>query len=223
MAKSMRTSSPCPRGIDAILLYSARRARARRVLPRCDARPVPWPPGRDAAPPGRSRPSRFELYQSISGVTECLFAGGFVASQLTAGENKREGAMYGLFVWAAVFTILWLMATTARKVTQGDAEEAARRMGFTQQQIDEAKQKAKNAPADATAALEDPANKVKAQEAAREAGEVATRVTWWAFFGTLVSMSAAAAGGLVGAGLSFRLFAVPVEWSTFDRREAAIH
>jgi MFS family permease len=42
----------------------------------------------------------------------CLFAGGFVASQLTAGENKREGAMYGLFVWAAVFTmLLWLMAT----------------------------------------------------------------------------------------------------------------
>lgn len=163
----------------------------------------------------------------------CLFAGGFVASQFTAGENRREATMYGLLVWAAVFTmLLWLMATgvragfntmvgvvtaggnvaevTSKNATQGDAEEAARKFGFSQQQIDEVKAKTKNAPADAKAAIDDPANKAKAEEAAREAGEVATRVTWWSFFGTLVSMIAAAAGGYVGSGPSFRLFAVPV-------------
>lgn len=162
----------------------------------------------------------------------CLFAGGFVASQMTAGENRREAAMYGLLVWATVFAmLLWLMASgvragfntmvgvattgasvadaTAQNTTQADAEEAARRFGFTQQQIDEVKARAKNAPAEARAAAEDPATKQRAEEAAREAGEVATRVTWWSFFGTLVSMLAAAAGGYVGAGPTFRLFAVP--------------
>ncbi|MDY3555234.1 hypothetical protein R5W24_004373 [Gemmata sp. JC717] len=162
----------------------------------------------------------------------CLFAGGFVASQLTTGENKREAAMYGLLVWAAVFAmLLWLMASgvkagfnsmvgvataggnvadvAAKNVSQADAEEAARRFGFTQQQIDEVKAKAKSAPADARAAAEDPANRQRAEDAAREAGDVATRVTWYSFLGTLVSMLAAAAGGYVGAGPTFRLFAVP--------------
>ena len=162
----------------------------------------------------------------------CLFAGGFVASQFTAGENRREAAMYGLLVWAAVFTmLLWLMATgvragfntmvgvatagssmadaTAKNTTQADAEEAARKFGFSQQQIDEVKAKAKNAPGDLKATIDDPATRAKAEEAAREAGEVATRVTWWSFFGTLVSMLAAAAGGYVGSGPTFRLFAMP--------------
>ena len=163
----------------------------------------------------------------------CLFAGGFVASQLTAGENKREAVVYGLLVWAAVFTmLLWLMATgvrsgfnamvgvatagttvanaTAQNTSQADFEEAAHRAGYSQQQLEDLKQRVKNAPADAKAAAEDPATKAQAEQRAREAGEVATRVTWWSFFGTLISMLAAAAGGFVGAGPSFRLFAIPV-------------
>ena len=158
---------------------------------------------------------------------------GFVAGHSTAGESKREEALYGLFVWAAVFTVLvWLMATesragfntmvgvataggaavdtAAKSVTPADAEEAARRFGFSQQEIDDKKAKARNAPADLKAAAESPENRAKAQEAAPEAGEASTRVTWWAFFGTLMSMLAAAAGGLVGTGPGFRLFAVPI-------------
>ena len=161
----------------------------------------------------------------------CLFAGGFLASQLTAGENKREAAIYGLLVWAVVFAMLmWLMATgvragfnsmvgvatagssvanaTAQNTTQADFEEGARRAGYTPQQIEDFKTRAKNAPADAKAAAEDPNSKAQAEQRAREAGEVATRVTWWSFLGTFVSMLAAAAGGFVGAGPSFRLFAL---------------
>ena len=171
----------------------------------------------------------------VTGV--CLFVGGFVASQFTAGENRREAVVYGLLVWAAVFTmLLWLTATgvragfntmvgvataggnvadaTAKNVSQADAEEAARKFGFTQQQIEGAKARVRNAPAEAGAAVDDPANKAKAEEAAREAGEVATRVTWYSFLGTLVSMLAAAAGGFVGSGPTFRLFAVPAARST---------
>ena len=167
---------------------------------------------------------------AIAVTAVCLFAGGFLASQLTAGENKREAAIYGLLVWAVVFAmLLWLMATgvragfntmvgvatagtsvanaTAQNTTQADFEDMAHRAGYSQQQIDDLKQRAKNAPADAKTATEDPAVKAQAEQRAREAGEVATRVTWWSFFGTLISMLAAAIGGFVGAGPSFRLFA----------------
>jgi len=161
----------------------------------------------------------------------CLFIGGLVASQLTVGENKMEAAMYGLLVWAVVFAmLLWLMATgvqagfnamvgvatagsaaantVAQNTTQEDWEAGARRAGFTQQQIDDVKQRAKDAPAQAKAAVEDPANRQKAEAAAREVEEAVTKVTWFTFLGTLVSMLAAAAGGYVGAGPTFRLFAV---------------
>ncbi len=163
-----------------------------------------------------------------------LFVGGLISSQLTAGENRREAIIYGVLVWAAVFTmLLWLMAigvragfntmvgvataggsiadVAANNVSQADAEAAARKFGFSQAQIDEAKAKAKNAPAEARAAMDDPATKAKADEAAREAGEIATRVTWWSFFGTLVSMLAAAAGGYVGSGPTLRLFATTTQ------------
>ncbi len=155
----------------------------------------------------------------------CLFVGGFVASQLTTGENKREAAMYGLLVWAAVFTmLLWLMATGVRagfntmvgvatvgsNVADADWETGAQRAGVPPERINEWKEKIKSAPADAKATLEDPATKAKAEQAARDAAEVTTRVTWWSFLGTLISMIAAAVGGYVGAGPTLRLFAVPV-------------
>ncbi len=162
----------------------------------------------------------------------CLFVGGLVASQLTVGENKREGALYGLFVWAVVFAmLLWLMASGVRagfntmvgvataggsmanaagqNLSQADFEDYARRAGYTQQQIDDLKDRVKTAPAEAKAAAEDPATKQRAEQAARDAGETATKVTWYTFLGTLVSMLAAAAGGFVGAGPTFRLFPAP--------------
>ena len=153
----------------------------------------------------------------------CLFVGGFVAAQFTVGENKREAAVYGLLVWAAVFAmLLWLMATgvragfnamvgvatTANAATQGDWEAGARRAGFDQKQIDDVKQRAQ-----AQQAANDPATRQRAEINAREAADTATRVTWYTFAGTLVSMLAAALGGVVGAGPTLRLFAVPVDRS----------
>lgn len=148
----------------------------------------------------------------------CLFVGGYVASQLTTGENRAEAAMYGLLVWAVVFAmILWLMATGVRAGfgammgvatttnmaarADGGWEDAARRAGVPQARIDEWRAQAGNAAADTRAAVNDPANRA-------EAGEAATRVAWYTFAGTLVSMIAAALGGLAGAGGSLRLFAV---------------
>ena len=152
----------------------------------------------------------------------CLFAGGFVASQLTAGENHREAVLYGLFVWAGVFALLLVLTASgvragygaligaatvaepaARATSQEDVESSLRRAGYSQQQLDEFREKVKNAPADAKATVEDPAVR-------QQAADTATRVTWWTFAGAMLSMAAAAAGGYVGSGPQFRLFAVPV-------------
>jgi hypothetical protein len=167
----------------------------------------------------------------IIATAACLFVGGFVASQFTTGENKQEGAMYGLLVWAAVFAMLvWLMASgvkagftaimgmatagtavadvTARTTTQEDAEAMLRRAGYTQPQIEEFKEKVRNAPAEARDAADDPATRERLDRAADEARETTAKVTWWAFFGTMLSMAAAAGGGFLGAGPTFRLFAL---------------
>jgi hypothetical protein len=152
----------------------------------------------------------------------CLFAGGWVASQLTAGENTREATLYGLFVWAVVFALMMFLVAggvragyaalvgtatitdvASRQVSQEDVESGLRRAGYTSEQVNEYRERLRNAPATAQATAEDPA-------ARQQAADTATRVTWWAFAGAMLSMAAAAAGGYVGAGPSFRLFAVPV-------------
>lgn len=157
---------------------------------------------------------------AIAVTAVCLFIGGYVASQLTTGENKVEGSLYGIFVWATVFALLlWLTATgvkvgfnamvgvaaagtvAADTTRSGDWEASARQAGIAQERIDELKARAKDAPASAKRAVEDPQN----QQAAADA---ATRVTWYAFFGAWVSMMAAAAGGYIGSGPTLRLFAV---------------
>jgi hypothetical protein len=149
-----------------------------------------------------------------------LFVGGYVTSQCSVGENRFEAALYGVILWGVLFSmLLWLMASGVRagfnamvgmahatQVVTGDPagrgwEEAVRRAGFSQDQIDQLK---KNMPStdQVRRTAEDPEN----QQAAAEA---ATRVTWWAFLGTLMSMLASVLGSYFGAGPTFRLVASP--------------
>lgn len=181
---------------------------------------------------GRNIANGAAIY-AIAVTAVCLFIGGIVASQLTAGEQKGEAAIYGLLVWAVVFAMLmWLMATgvkagfntmvgvatagtaavdvAARNTSSADWEAAAARAGVPQERITEWKERARNVPAEAKAAAENPENRAQAEQMMRSAGENATRIAWWSFAGTLISMLAAAAGGYVGAGPDMRLFAVPV-------------
>jgi len=165
----------------------------------------------------------------------CLFIGGYIASQLTTGENKLEGGLYGIFVWASVFGILlalmtsgvrlgltaMLGASTAGKVVaenskQVDWEASARQAGVPQERIEEWKQKAKDAPATARQAVEDPQN----QQAAANA---ATRMTWYTFFGVWISMMAAAAGGYIGSGPTFQLLGVTVGRAPANRSPIIVH
>jgi hypothetical protein len=146
----------------------------------------------------------------------CLFVGGYTASQLTTGENKLEGSLYGIFVWATVSALLmFLMASGVRTglqamvgvsaaaadTRQSDWEATARQAGVPQERIDEWKTKAKDAPAATRQAAEDPQN----QQAAANA---ATKGAWYAFFGVWISMMAAAAGGYLGSGPTLQMLSV---------------
>ena len=160
-----------------------------------------------------------------------LFIGGFVAAQATAGESKVEAGLYGLLVWSTLFAFVLFLTVSGMRVglnaligtatigmnaaevasrttTQADWEAVARQSGIDPNLINDFKEKIKNAPANAREAVEDPIARARMDAAATKASELATKATWYALAGTLVSMLTAIAGGLVGSGPSFRLFAV---------------
>lgn len=153
------------------------------------------------------------LIAMIATMVVSLFLGGWVSSQLTAGENRQEAVIYGLLTWAAVTgATLMLVSMGVRggyfavvggsMVAQNNEripawEETARQAGVPQQQIDSAK--AAIDPNRVRAELNDPANQERAMNAA-----VAS--SWVALVATMLSMAAAVTGALVGRGAAFRLF-----------------
>lgn len=157
---------------------------------------------------------------AIAAMLLALFVGGCVTSQCTVGESKGECVMYGVVVWGVLFAILlWLTATGVRSgfhamlglTTAADAaasstsrnlgewEAATRRAGVPQETIDEWKRQQGNLP--------------------QSSAEAATRVTWWAFLGTLLSMFAAVGGALFGAGSPVRLLWAAAPRAALDPRE----
>jgi len=160
-----------------------------------------------------------------------LFLGGFIASQMTTGENKLEGALYGVLVWAVMAGVLMYLAANrysaglsgmmAMANTNNTAaangltwEEMARQSGVPANEID----RMRATIPDATA---------RSREAANDQNRVDDNNTkaagWYAFLGTLIAMAAAAIGGYVGAGPTLRLFTVRVQQpATFDRRDTFV-
>jgi hypothetical protein len=159
-----------------------------------------------------------------------LFVGGFVASLFTTGENKFEGVVYGLIVWAVVFAMIVCLlaagvragfgamvgvAQTAGSVSaaNGNWEEVARRNGATDADIARARADMSAAPASVRDAVNDPANRQAAEEHA-------TRAAWYSVLGTVLSMLAAGVGGYAGSGPTFRLVRVVAD-RTMDRGRTA--
>jgi len=161
-----------------------------------------------------------------------LFLGGFVASQMTTGENKIEGVLYGVLVWAVVFALL--VTVLSRVVASGmgaliglanpvsnvaanpNWEAQARANGATDADIQNFRNNVQNAPENIRNAINDPANRQAAEENA-------TRAAWYTFLGTLLSMAAAAIGGWIGAGPTFRLFTIRAPAAVaFDRRDTFV-
>jgi len=147
-----------------------------------------------------------------------LFVGGLITSQFMVGENKVEAALYGLIMWALLygfllglgalgaqsgFNAMMGMTNLANASSPNTWEVTARNAGIPEDQIEAWRRKLNEGVHN----VQDPAN----QQAMMEA---ATRTTWYAFIGTWVSMMAAAAGSLLGAGPTFRVMYVPVHPST---------
>src|SRR5581483_9950739 len=142
-----------------------------------------------------------ELIAAIFTVVAALFFGGWIASQLTAGENRQEAAIYGILTWAAfVAVMLFLVGVGVRAgyfavmggsvIVQNSErsvswEDAARQQGVPQQQIDQ--WKATLDPNHVRAEVNDPANRERARQAAMYAA-------WIALVGTMLSMAAAVGG-----------------------------
>jgi hypothetical protein len=146
-----------------------------------------------------------------------LFAGGWVASQLSVGETPMEAAVFGIVVWGT--TVAFLLFLLAAGVTSGfnamigmatladryadrtaqeEIEDTFRRRGYTQEQIDNWKESLKDLPARMKAAADDAATR-------QAVGNRVTAASWWTLVGTILSMAAAIGGALSGAGPRFRL------------------
>jgi hypothetical protein len=141
-----------------------------------------------------------------------LFIGGLVTSLFTAGENKTEAVMSGIVMWALLFALLLVlggagiragfnamqgMASSAQTASTLSWETGAREAGVPVEKIEDWRRQAGSG--DKT--VQDPRNQ-------QEVLNAATRISWYAFAGTWLSMLAAAAGALVGAGPTFRIVAV---------------
>lgn len=163
-----------------------------------------------------------------------LFVGGWFTSQATVGENKVEAAAHGVLMWGVVFALLVWAATAgvqagfsgmvgvagAVRTADGQNWEAmAREAGFSQQQIDDFKRRANQTADEARATATDPARR---EQAAENAAATATAATWWTLLGTILSMGAAIAGALVGAGPTFHLFGTEGRRVAVDNREPAL-
>jgi len=114
-----------------------------------------------------------------------LFVGGLVTSQFTAGENKTEAMLYGAIMWATMIVILLHLGSVGV------------RTGFSAM--------AASASTVQSSVAEDTGNAERDAETRRAALAAATRLGWYAFAGTWLSMFAAVGGALVGAGPTFRV------------------
>lgn len=155
------------------------------------------------------------IVAAIATIAASLFLGGWVTSQLTAGETRQEAVIYGVLTWALVTAASMMMvgmgvragyfalmggtmvAQNSQTVQQRSWEDLARDAGVSQASIDAAR--ANLDPARARAAANDPATRERA-------GQAAVAASWGALVALLVSIGAAIGGAVVGSGPQFRLF-----------------
>jgi len=153
------------------------------------------------------------LVAAVVTIIASMFVGGWVTTQLTAGETSREAVIHGVLCWAAITGASLCMAMSGVRTTgyfalMGGAvanqnanavswQDTARQAGIPQARIDQWQTDLRNT--NVTAAASDPQN----QEQARRAAMIAS---WTALVGVLLSMGAAIGGAVAGAGPNFRLF-----------------
>jgi hypothetical protein len=153
------------------------------------------------------------LIAGIASVIVSLFLGGWVAAQMTVGENRQEAILYGVLTWGAAMLVSIAMVGMSVQVgvlagvggslvVQNNErippwETGALAAGYSQQSIDEFK--ARTSPENLRAQAADPANRARARENAMYAA-------WIALVSTLLSMAACIGGSMLGRGVAFHLY-----------------
>lgn len=167
------------------------------------------------------------LVAALISIVVSLFVGGWVSTQLTAGENERESVLYGILTWALVVAFsLAIVGMGARAgyfaliggsmIAQSPAgqnwEQSARAAGVSQERIDALK--ASMDPQRAQEAANDPVLRERAERAAVGA-------SWAALVGVMLSMAACIFGAMCGRGVAFRLLPAG-RTIAVERREIAV-
>jgi hypothetical protein len=146
-----------------------------------------------------------ELIAGIFSIVVSLFIGGWIASQLTVGENRQEAVIYGLLTWGATtFGMLWLVAGGVQAgylTAVGTATVVKDNERLSQEQLNQ--MKAAVTPNQIQGDINDPANRARLRENAIYAA-------WVSLVGLLLSMASCIGGALVGRGIAFHLYPVAV-------------
>lgn len=177
----------------------------------------------DRVDPGSLRTGA--LIWAVVTICAAVFMGGMITALFTVGENKVEAVIYGVIMWAVMITMILglgaagmrtglsamiALASVADKGSAESWETAMERAGFSKERIEEIRKSfAPREEASKMGKDEGAANPIPPATPSREEMIAAgKKITWYAFAGAWISMIAAAAGALVGAGPTFRLVRV---------------
>lgn len=130
-----------------------------------------------------------------------LFVGAVMTSMFTVGENNVESVFYGVIMWAFVVGAFLFLGTAGVRTGFSAMNHLAHAEGTTWDLN----------VRDTVAKANDPQTQPEMKDAA-------TRVAWYAFGGTWLSMLAAAAGSWIGAGPTFRIVTVEPRPRTIQPR-----
>lgn len=145
------------------------------------------------------------LIAALVGIVLSLFAGGWVSTQLTAGESERESVLYGILTWALVvgfsLAIVGMGARAGYFAIVGGSmigaqspdlrERVKAELATAEQKAEQKKEEMKNDP-DAQAKID-------------QAQKAAVGASWAALVGIMLSMAASIIGAMVGRGPTFRM------------------
>lgn len=146
---------------------------------------------------GSTTGTTLALFNVIWFLVLCLgsmFLGGYVVSRTTAGETSTEAITYGVVLWGTVVVGMGiLMSVGVGAISTAElaganpqqmlavSEEQLTQAGFTPAEVSDLKEKGQ-----------------KYQQVAESQGPV--RGIWWIFLGMTLSLAAAVAGAVAGAG-----------------------
>lgn len=140
---------------------------------------------------------------SLLTLCTAVFVGGVITSLFTVGENKVEAVIYGVLMWAVLIGLLIFLGGMGFRAGFHALTDIGRLSGKA------ATANSESVTRDGVLAKASETAKTAATPISREDMEkAATQISWIAFFGTWVSMMAAAAGAWMGAGPTFRVVVV---------------